>query len=319
VPAFSLRWSPSSLKQLIHTSFAFGLFLAGACATVSTRDALELQYRFEVGQSYRTLMVSEHDISQTIMGQVQDVQTSNSIGIRTTVVEVDAGGSALVRMVYESFKMSQQSPAGSVEYDSFNPPDPVPDAARPYAAMVGSEFTMRISPQGRMTDVQGMEAMMDRIMETSNVPAGPMMEQVRGSVDQMMEGMWSGFSTLPAEPIMTGDSWESNPPPGGGLPLNFETTLTLVGRRNGVAMIEMHVIMGEGDSTMEIGPMTLRYDVVGEQTGTMEIDEATGWPLRSRLEGGFSGTIEMEGLPGLSRSIPMVSHSLMTLERLPGG
>lgn len=307
------------MKKLTYSSFALGLFLAGACATATPRDALELRYRFDVGQSYRTLMVSEQDISQTIMGQVQDVQSSSSSVVRTTVLEVDPDGSALVRTVYESFKMSQRSPMGSVEYDSSNPPDSVPVAARPYAALVGSEFTMRISPQGGMTDVQGMEAMMDRVLETSGLPAGPMLEQTRESVSQMMEGMWSGVSTLPAEPIVVGDSWGSTAPPAAGLPFNFETTLTLVGRRNGVAMIDIRVVMGEGESTMEIGPMTMRYDVEGEQTGTMEIDEATGWPIRSRLEGSFSGTIEMEGLPGMSQSTPMTVHSLITVERLPGG
>ncbi len=135
----------------------------------------------------------------------------------------------------------------------------------------------------------------------------------------MLESMSFNETPFPTDPVSIGDSWTDSTSMA-GMPISLETTYTLSGLQDGVAMIDVESVIGAEGATMEMGPMVMRYDLSGEQTGTMEVDEATGWTIRSRAESEFSGhfSVTMEGRPG-SAEIPMTIKSAVTVEPLAGG
>lgn len=134
----------------------------------------------------------------------------------------------------------------------------------------------------------------------------------------MLESMSFKVTPLPTDPVSIGDSWTDSTSMA-GMPMSLETTYTLSSRQDGVAMIDVKSVIGAEGATMEMGPMEMHVDLSGEQTGTMEVDEATGWTIRSRLEGEFSGFVTMEGMPGgggIPMEIPMTVKSAVTVEPL---
>lgn len=305
----------SSIAMLVVTLAG----LVGACGT--GQNSVRLQYRFAVGETHSMMTVTEQDISQTIMGQQQNTKMTERAGVTLTVLEVDDDGSAQLRVTYESIAVNSTGPMGSFEFDSRNPPDDVPPMLAPYAALAGATLTLRMSPNGIVSEVEGWDEIMDAML--SGMPEGPMREQLRGGMDQMLESISFKVTLLPIDPVSIGDSWTHSTSTA-GMPMSLETTYTLSSRQDGVALIDVESVIGVEGATMEMGPMEMHVDLSGEQTGTMEVDEATGWTIRSRLEGEFSGfvTIEGMGMPGggeIPMEIPMTVKSAVTVEPLAGG
>ena len=65
-----------------------------------------------------------------------------------------------------------------------------------------------------------------------------------------------------------------------------------------------------------MGIMKLNYKLSGEQKGTMEIQEVTGWPVQGELTQKFSGQVDMEGATqlGASMSWPVSIESVIRFE-----
>jgi hypothetical protein len=75
--------------------------------------------------------------------------------------------------------------------------------------------------------------------------------------------------------------------------------------------------MGDEDSKLfEVDGMEMNIQLSGTQTGQSEIDEATGWLLRSKIEQNFFGALKIspnEQMPD-GMSIPMTIQSTSTIE-----
>ncbi len=84
-------------------------------------------------------------------------------------------------------------------------------------------------------------------------------------------------------------------------------------RSNAVSKMDM----GDEDSKLiEMEGMEMNMQLSGTQTGTSEIDEATGWLLRSKIEQNFFGVLKIapnEHMPD-GMSIPMTIQSTSTIE-----
>ena len=72
----------------------------------------------------------------------------------------------------------------------------------------------------------------------------------------------------------------------------------------------------EDSELIEADGMKMNMQLSGTQTGKSEIDEATGWMLRSKIEQNFFGAIKIapnEQMPD-GMSIPMTIQSTSTIE-----
>lgn len=295
----------------------------------SATDRVQLRLHLQEGKSYNIQMTIDQKISQTIQGQRQDMTQTMGMGYSFDVVEVDENGMVSVKFTYHSVRLKQAGAMGTIEYDSSSPPDVVPPPARAFAALMGEGFSVKFSPEGHVKDVWGVDTMITNMMEKLDIPEGPMKDSMEQNLrnqysdqalKQMMENM---FAIYPDRLVGIGDSWTKRIVISRGFPMILDNTWTLKSRKDGVAIIEAHSTVKPNleAAPEEIGSMgVISYNLSGKQEGTMEMEEATGMTIRSKLTQQLSGQVMMKPTPqmpeGMSWPISMESTiSYETLER----
>ena len=150
--------------------------LAGTEATISpaaasnaaSNNALEL--RLQPGQKHRLRIISEEKVSLTMMGQRQDINSISTVGLEFEVEQIDANSIAWIKATYLTFREKGGSAAGQMEYDSTKPDDPFAPTynafAPTYSAMMGQSFVMKVTPEGKMVELKGIDEMYLRMAET---------------------------------------------------------------------------------------------------------------------------------------------------------
>jgi hypothetical protein len=287
--------------------------------------AVDLRLRLQQGQSFGVLWTMEQEITQQLPQFEQKMSQTIRMGYTHDVLQIDAAGAAVMTCTYHSVFCKLDGPMGVVEYDSSNPPDFVPPAARGFAALIGESFTATIAADGTVTDIQGVGQMLDRMVERLELPPGPMGDSLKGQLrrqfgDQALrEGLERMMAIYADRPVVVGDSWTKQVALSVGMPMILENAWTLKDRRDGMAIIDLRSSVKPNPEAppLEMGPMKIRYALSGEQTGIIEIDEATGWTVRGKLTQHFSGDMTMEAGPDAPQApgpIPMSIDSVITLE-----
>lgn len=273
-----------------------------AAAQAGDGSPVELKYRLHAADSYRMRMTTIQRIKQNVQGQDIVMNMLIGMGYRMGVEAVDAKGNATVKVTYSSVVFRQEGPQGTIEFDSEKPTADVPVMAKGFAAVVGEHFTMQLAPSGQVLAVDGVDAMSARVIKKADLPEGPMREMVGKMMkdqygDQTLKEMLEKVMRIfPDKAVRVGDTWTNQANLTKGFPLTIDSTYTLKQRLNGIATIGVHSVCKPNAKApaTEMFNMKMSYKLKGEQNGTMDVDEKTGWILRSKLTQAFEGTVAVQ-------------------------
>jgi len=303
---------------------ALTLVLVPRCDAAAGDEKVELKYRFEAGKTYTLLMTVEQQIVTWINEVEQEVNQTIGIGETFEVKSIADDGTATIVVTFGPMSLKSEGPMGKIEYDSENPPKDVPLPARAFATMLDQHFTMKMTPEGRVTEIRGMDVMFDKILESLELPEGPMKDSMIKSMkkqfgDQAIKEMLENFTGLmPDKPVGVGDAWSQKMALTTMFPSIIENTCTLTERKDGVATIAVDsTIKPNADAPpLTMGPMKMTYKLKGSQKGTFKLDEATGWFVSGKMTQKMSGEMVIEGTPGDAekRSLPMSMESVITFK-----
>lgn len=302
-------------------SYLVTALVLGAMAPADAQE-LTLRFRPEEGRTYRIMTVNDVDMTQTVMGRSMDNHQVTTSVMAVEILSVDSDGIASARVTIESMKLQQDGPMGRIEYDSSDPPTVMDRTTQAYSMMVGRSFHMRLGPDGSVSEIEGMGTLMDELLD--EMPNSELLTGMRESMEEMFDSdMFKtamGGAMFPDHAVSVGDTWTGTAGAQGRMMMTLVTTWTLSDRRDGIAYLDVRSVVAEGEpKVIEMGLVSMTYDMVGEMSGTIEIDERTGWTIRSRMEGGYSGTITVDtpGIPGGPRTSPMSMTTVTTSELLP--
>ena len=297
-----------------------------SCGVAPAQDeTLELRLRLKQGAVYRLKTTVEQRINHTSGANQQATATEQafSVAYSMSVGSVDAAGNMKVATKYDSVQFRQKGPAGAVEYDSANPPKQVPPPARAFAALVGLGFDVTLTPRGDVTAIDGLEPMFDEMVHKLDLPAGPQRDAVRKALaeqfgaEAMKQSLQNMFSLYPEKPVAVGESWQRKLVIGRGFPAVIDATYTLKGRKDGVASVEIKASVSPNDAAgpVELGTGRMSYELKGEQSGTADVDEATGWTRRLATTQLLGGTLRFQGGGGVPEAAtPVTVHEKVTME-----
>ncbi len=319
---------------VLALSVIAGMFGQAIAAVVEPNsvamEKIELKLNLAKGQKYGTLTTIDQKMSQTVNGQPINVNQKFTMEINAEVLDVDANGISTVKITYSQIKMSMDGPGGLIEYDSTKP---AVDSNNPQAqmmtdlwkSMVGMEIVMKLTPKGDIASIEGIEAMLEKMVEKmgSDDPnmAQSMKEMMKNfmgedNLKEMNNGMFAG---LPDGLVGVGDMWYDTMNLGTGFPIDLDVTYVLRDRKEGIAFIDMVSKIDMGDeksSLIEMQGMKMNMQISGIQSGTFEVDETTGWSVRSSMDQKFSGVIKMPPSPQMPEgmTIPITIESKITAE-----
>lgn len=265
---------------------------------------LDLRLRLEAGKSYGAKMIADQTITQTLGGQTQTMTQSVGMAYTYAVQSVESDGTMRIKVTYDWVQYQQDGPMGKVSYDSANPPATVPEAALGYAVMVGRGFTCRINSSGEIVDIQGVDEMLSEMLDALGVPPGSGRDAAEESLRSQFgsEALKESFAKAglfyPDKPVAVGDSWNKKMFIETGMPMVLDTTWTLKARKDGIATLETRsdIHANPKAKPVELAGMTIRYELSGEQTGTIAVDEKTGWLVSSTLKQNLAGHISAMGM-----------------------
>ena len=305
-----------SLRPLVFVL----LTLAGADRAAAQDGKLTLRLRLKQGETYRLNTVVEQRISQTGGATPQVTEQRFAVGYAMAVEAVDAAGAMTLATKYESVAFGQKGPAGAVEYDSAKEPKVMPPPARPFAALVGLGFTSTVTPTGKVTAVGGLDAMFESMLKKLDLPEGPARANVRKVLTEqfgeeaMKQNLQNLFAFYPDAPVAVGDTWQRRVVVSKGFPVVIDATYMLKGRAGGVATIDVKATLSPNEAAgpLELGTGKMSYDLRGEQAGTAEVDEATGWTRSRTTSQLLSGTLRFQGAGG----VPEVASAVTIDEKV---
>jgi len=306
----------------IHQSFAAINVLRPLGPISQTDEKIQYKMRFKAGEKYYLRLVTEQKISQTISGQIQNIEQTIGIGYEFDVKNVETNGNAWVSYTYRWAKFIQKGAGGKLVYDSSEKGLPTSPMAQGFAALLEESFSLKITPQGRVEEVKGLQAVRNNVEK--KLPEGPMKEAMMVGLKQFIneEGIKelteNSMAIYPEKPVGIGDSWRKTVALTQGVAMTVENEYILKDRKNGVSFIEVKSKIKSNPNAEPISMASTKvsYDLSGKQKGLIEIEESTGRLIRSKTNQEASGQIKVEvaGQKSQGQTIPVKIDGVVTCE-----
>jgi hypothetical protein len=216
-----------------------------------------------------------------------------------------------VLITYKSIYYKQEGPSGIEEYNSENAEGEVPDSAKGYAALIGGQFTVRYSPKGEILAVEGIQDLIDQIINQYEFEDESMLQIFKERIESICneetikESMSLPTGVYPKEAVQIGEGWKESKIISTGFPIKTESAWKLKKILDGLAYIDVEtkVLPNADAEPLTIDSMTLSYDLSGIMTGSMEVYEEIGLIKQANLKMKLSGDIKIDGVPGFSEGI----------------
>lgn len=264
-------------------------------------QAIDLHLRWKQGQRFQIYWNTEQIIDQVAMGQKTQIQQTIGTGYTFETRSVQDNGVARVLVGFKRIYFKVQTPQGVLEYNSEKPPKQVPPLAQGFAALLGRQFTMGINSQGKVLALEGVDKMIDDVM--GSLKAGDAQQRAQlqlqlkqqfgnEALRQMMEQM---MALYPGKSVKIGESWSKTLNMGGAVPMILKRQWTLVALRGGFAFLRVKadVLPNKKSPPLRMGPLELRYNLTGHQTGTLFLQLESGFPMRGKSKQFLEGTIKV--------------------------
>jgi hypothetical protein len=296
-----------------------GIVLVVLCGSGAATTRLE--WKLAKGKTYYQRTVMDQQIAQTVMGQEQKIEQATGLGLKLQVLDVDAQGNMRIQYTYLWTKLKQVNPMAQVDYDSSRQ-SPVPAGAESFAALVGQSYTIKMTPKGKVLDVNGVEQLKEAVLKKlpAGAETGPMASTIAAYTDkdnlkQMTEARMAIF---PDKPVSPGDSWNKDMTVAIGFPVIIQSKWTLQKEEAGVATITLTSTLRPDPSAppMDTGGMKLNCNLSGTQEGTLQVAEVTGLLTASKARQQLKGDVKVAASAGAppAMAIPMTIDTQITGE-----
>jgi hypothetical protein len=251
-----------------------------ACQSAKSSTASKmLKFNLESGKGYDYDMTINMD--QDIMGQSMKMDMSTYYSMDVTG---EQAGTKTITTAIDRFKMKTAVAGFNIDIDTDKPF--VADSGdvmgkslgalnKVFAAIKGQVFTMKVTSEGKITEVSGFESMGQKIADSLGLDGSEKEEMVKqfegqfnaDEIKQSLERVWYIF---PDKEVKVGDSWQKTTAMGGKMPAKYNSTYK-------VTDIEGDMVTLEETSKIETRENEKdEVSLSGDVTGTIVVDSRTG-------------------------------------------
>jgi len=245
------------------------------------------------------------------------------VGVRTTyrVLDVASNGVATIDARFDSVSLRHLHNGTENVWSSGDTAAEPPMLAPGYSSIIGSGFVFRVRPDGVIVDVHGgvrlRDAISDRLSH-AGIAGGMTRRSMMMMFDDsaMVAALADVFTIYPVNAVRIDDSWSR------GLRIVCGTTVAVENRwRLSSLSVTQASIDVEGTMTtdgtvtvIDLAGRSIRYDLQGEQRGTIQVDRGSGWVLASRREQELHGTVHSfaAAQPGTQFVVPLKLRAIVT-------
>lgn len=326
------------MKQwfLLAATMGLGAAKAPAASDGSSYDPASVfswKFQPQVGSRYVMRTFTRTATSLQIPSTGQAGSRAQNLNIAATsrivadydVLSRDAQNATTVKVTYRTFDSSNSTVVPGQSFDSRSTRAMTQSVNKVMRdAFVGASLSMKISPDGQVWSIIGLDKLRARMSRAfASMPGGGgdafMYLSGKGFMDEASykKSFSQSLGTLPPYPIAPGDSWPYRlSVPLMGMSTELQGTRLLLSRRDGVATVKESgtisltgapSLPGSTASTSVPGAkMTMNFQ--GAVSGASMVDEASGIPLEATSNTSMSGTMTILSTTSPPQERPTVMH-----------
>jgi hypothetical protein len=298
-----------------------GLLVSLLCPRAAySAEVTELKFHPAKGSAVRLKVSLDQTITQTSNGVPATVSQTVTLVYGMAATDVAADGTTTVKVSYDAIAFKQRSNLGNVDYDSSTPAPVIPAAAKGLAAVVGQAVTIKVTPTGHVTDVQGVDELIDAILKRLEIPDGPTKPILESSLrkefgqDAIRDNMETMLLIYPDKPVAVGDTWSRRLAIAKGFSIVIENAFTLKESNADVATVAVKSKLSSNADAppIDMGNRKLTYELSGEQSGVLKINRSDGMIRAAEMKQKITGKMISEA-GGAKTEVPLVIETKMTM------
>lgn len=295
------------MKQIMLLCWSVYSFSSLYATTEKTnpQQSVLLKMNLQKGAKYLFTTGTDQSISQEIMGNAMQIKQQTTVDYLYDVLENNAEG-LHIKTTYQRFAIQMQSPQGNHSFDSDarnNEDGPLKNMG----GIVGKSFDMYISPEGKVTKVEGMEQILNTIGGDESTQE-LLAQQFNDSA--FMNMMNTSLHIYPNKEVKKGESWLKNAQASvaGIMEMNLQNTFTLTDFSDAQAnlSVQSNIDLLPSSSGSPLGEVAI--NLKGTQNGNIVVESKSGLITSSKMHQEISGDIGVQGM-----KIPMTVVSEITL------
>jgi hypothetical protein len=277
-----------------------GMVLAfGLVVPAFGQDTVDLKWKFEKGKTFYQEISTETKQDMNVMGMnVSQNQKQTFYFSWTPEQQNDQDKSWTIKQKIEAVKMDIQIGGNPITYDSTKDTGTTNPLSEFFKALVGTEFRLTISPDMKVTKVEGRDEFIKKL-----VSANPQMQQLLNQVlsdDALKQLADPAFAVVPNRTVKKGESWERKTSLNMGPVGSYDTTHKYT--FEGLDEKDKNLARIKVETTLKYVPPTgaaatgLPFQIVG---GTLDSKEAGGTILFDISKGRVSSstiTLKLDGM-----------------------
>ena len=255
------------------------------------------------GNTYYMVTNTNMTVSQTINGQLQNVNTTLTAKMAFTVTAVK-DTSYTMQVKYDRIGMQMELPTGIMNFES-DKNDKTDIFSTIMGNMTEKPFSIVMSKTGKVLSISNTEALAKGLFENiaglSDEQKGQIREQLMKSFgpDAFKSNTEIGTAVFPSVKVGVNDTWLVKNRSEDGMQTKMTTTFTL----NEVTA-SAYVVHGEsvisprnGNEYTEMNGMPMKYNVNGTSEYVLKIDKESGWIAEARINQVIKGNVEIKDNP----------------------
>lgn len=299
---------PSIRRRVERLLPAIAAIAAISLATSSTDAADGLRWKFKEGETLHYRMVQDTQIRMKANGMDNKNSIAQTIDMTWVIDAVDDQGVASMTQTIDRMRMKILTAQGTIHVDSAG--GKLPDALAPslepvFKTLVGAKFTLKMSPEGKITDVVVPKSAVEALEKTPEL--GSLL-----SADSLKEMTEQASIPLPGKVVEQGATWTDAKDLAG---VKLEMVYTFVGPET-VDGKTFDKVSTHADLKLDL-PQTegLKSEMEkGEMNGTLLFDTATGKVVSSTGKQDLIISIS-----GMGESLRQEVQSLVEMKLIPPG
>lgn len=282
--------------------------LSVALITISSaysQEKVDLRFNFNKKDVYSINTRINVDINMSMMGQEMDMQMSMETGLRYHIKKVKR---AIYDMdcLYDKMSMSMNIPLAELTYDfSSENAENGQLLDKIFASMKNSKVSLSMSDKGRISDVSGLESVVDSMAEaiegaTENeeevMEAALLVESLRDTFSEtnFFSNTQMFVGVLPEDAVEVGDKWiVTNTLTQKGISYTYNITFELMGEKEGCYWLKGDLkVSTDDESRVELEGFEMEVSLEGDGSSEFLLDKETCWVKTGNLNMDVKGSMK---------------------------
>ena len=273
----------------------------------------KLSLNLEEGKTYRQVSHSKINIDQDVYGMKMNIKLIMDASMSFIVQAVNKEDYDM-EIRYDWMNMTMELPQTTMEFSS-EKNDGSDLFSSILAEMKDKPLNMKMDKQGRITEIEDVEAKWDSLLNKFEQFPQEQIDQVKSQLlnsygGKAITGSIESYTAIfPDKPVKKGAQWDIVTNLESGMPSTLSCTYTYEGMEAELALIngQGKVESVDSDEYVETNGMMMKYKLSGTMSSTLKVDAKSGWIQEASMEQNIKGdaTIQANDQLPEGMTIPM--------------